>query len=212
MSARARARLLVRRTEALAEIADALGVEETFREKLWRVAGIFVPTFADVVLVDVVRGSRVERVAVVVADLSRLDFFRQIYGRSPAPDSIVFEVLRDAMTRTVGRVGDDERRRMIEQPDRVMLDILHRFGPRSCISIPAIAANQCWGAFTFVYSTPGRRYTKSDVPVLESFIAAASYPLRAMQSHDSVPPRRRSDVAPRGSRPPATGKFAKIRS
>lgn len=197
-SARERARRLLQRTTTLAEIADALGVEEPFRDKLQRVAMVFVPTYADVVLVDLARGSRVDRVAVVVADLSRLDFFREVYGKSPAPDSIVFDVLREGATRALSRVSDDDRRRMNEGDDRVMLDILHRYGPRSCVSVPALASQVCWGVFTFVYSASGRRYTKADVPVLESFVAAASYPLRAIQTHDTLPPRFRSDVVPKG--------------
>ena len=59
-------------------------------------------------LVDVARGARVERLGVVVADLSRLDFFRDVYGRSPGGGDVVHDVLRDSGTRRIARVSDDD--------------------------------------------------------------------------------------------------------
>ena len=159
----------------LAEAGTALASSLDYDTTLSTVARLAVPQFADWCIVDVIEGTDIRRVAVAAGDADQqaaLDELRRRYPPSWESPQPAARALRET-TPVVIEVFEPGT---LEETvyDEGHLEIMRLLSPRSAVAVPLIARGETVGAITFAWSRTPRRYTASDLPLIEDVASRAA--------------------------------------
>jgi serine phosphatase RsbU (regulator of sigma subunit) len=161
-------RRTMRRFEVLSGIAQASERGGSLGEALDSICEIIVPEVADFCMIDLVKGDRVERIAVRVGPGGGQKAGEGLAGRDPSlpPEMLsaghserpmrprFFEELTEADLADLAHDEDD-------------LEFLRRLGANSAITVALRARGKLTGALTLGVAWSGRRYRRGDVDFAE---------------------------------------------
>src|SRR5215211_1602586 len=159
----------------LAEAGTALSSSLDYDTTLATVARLAVGQFANWCIIDVVEGADIRRV-VVAADnpdqQAALDELKERYPPtwdSPQPAA---QALREA--KPVVIESFDAQRLVDTTYDEGHLELLRILDPRSAVATPLVARGEMLGAITFAWSRSERRYTTSELALIEAIASRAA--------------------------------------
>jgi PAS domain S-box-containing protein len=154
----------------LAEASKSLSGSLDYGATLANVAQLAVPTLGDWCAVDVLQDQRLRRVSVAHVDPAKCALVQDLANRYPSEPDAPLGPAR------VVRTGKSEVARDITDSmligaarDSRHLSILRGLGLESYVSAPICIRGSVFGAITVVSSESGRRYSESDIPLLEEF-------------------------------------------
>jgi PAS domain S-box-containing protein len=161
--ARAEARQSMERFQLLDEVAEIADGSLPVAETLDRICDLIVPRLADLCMIDVVSGERVDRVAVRAHGARTAEIQAGLAKRTPwIPENIMRPGEGGhAEPRFLPAIGEETLRQMAE--DEKDLEFLRGLGTRSAITLALVARGRRLGALTLITASSGRRYTRSDV-------------------------------------------------
>lgn len=156
------------RTRILSEASSILASSLDYEETLQRVAGLALPTLADVCAIDIVEeGARVRRVTARAADPTQQALIDELCTQAsdaPYPASIS-EVIATGKPIFVSEA--DAAALAPADPDERSLAILQELPLRSFLAVPLVARGRVLGAFSLMMTTSGRRCHKDDLPIAQ---------------------------------------------
>ncbi|HKB06523.1 MAG TPA: GAF domain-containing protein [Gemmataceae bacterium] len=160
----------------LADASSALAALTDYESTLQTVAGLAVPDFADLCVVDVAEESgRLRRVAVAHPDPARAETVRDLARRyPPAPDTTqgLLRVMRTGRPELLSDVPDSALTAAAWDDDH--LRILRGLGLTSIMFVPLRAGGQTLGVVTFAAAESGRHYTAADLAFAEELARRAA--------------------------------------
>ncbi len=167
-----------RRNEDMLRFLNAAGREFgaslDYESTLATVARLAVPDIADSAVVDLLQEAKVHRVVIAAADPeqeARLRELQQSYG--PDPRNLgVAEVLRTGTALLVETLTAEELEASARDPEHARL--LATNGTCSSIIVPFLARGRVLGALTLAMAESGRRYTDSDLILVEELAHLAA--------------------------------------
>jgi serine phosphatase RsbU (regulator of sigma subunit) len=158
-----RMRRVVRRFEVLNRIAEVSDVGGSLRETLDSTCAIIVPELADFCMIDLVKGDRVERIAVRVGPGGGQKAVEGLAARRPSlPKEMGTEFdERPIEPRFFERVTEAD---LVDlSHDQEDLEFLRGLGIGSAITVALKARGKLTGALTLGVAWSGRRYTQEHV-------------------------------------------------
>ena len=190
--ARAAAEAAGRQLKFLADASAALASLD-YESTLRRVARLAVPSFADLVIIDLLGDDgELHRVAVAHADETKVSILEQtarFYPRASHKAHPFREPLRTGEPVLVTEVDDAFLARLTRAPEH--LELVRALEPRSLILAPLAARGHTLGVMAFATAGSGRRYGPSDVYL------AREVAQRAGVAVDNARLYRQSDLARR---------------
>jgi PAS domain S-box-containing protein len=159
----------------LAEAGTALSSSLDYDTTLATVARLAVGQFADWCIIDVVEGLDIRRVVVAAEDpvqQAALDELKERYPPtwdSPQPAA---QALREAKPIVIEPF--DEQRLEETTYDEGHLELLRVLAPRSAVATPLVARGEMLGAITFAWSQSARRYTPSELALIDAISSRAA--------------------------------------
>jgi signal transduction histidine kinase/putative methionine-R-sulfoxide reductase with GAF domain len=165
-----------RRLEFLAEASELLGSTLDYTTALSGLVELVVPYLADWCVVDMLRGGRLERVAVAHTDpdlrAAAFDFHEQF---PPDPDS-PHGPARVVATGTAELIRDvtDAHLQAASGGDETLLEALRAIGMTSLICAPLVARGRVLGAITLLSDREDRLYGSADLVTAEELARRAA--------------------------------------
>ena len=151
----------------LDEATKVLNSSLGYRETLEQLANLVVPDLADWCIVDLLEDERLQHVAIVHSDDSKLELARE-YARNHPPDAERArggaEVMRSGRPRIAPEITDEMLAASARDPEH--LRVLRELGFKSWIGAPLTARGTTLGVLHLVMSDSDRRYSAADVDVL----------------------------------------------
>lgn len=169
--------------DASAELASSLDYEAT----LARVARLAVPRFADWCAIDVVEGSRLNRVAVEHVDPAKVELARALQDRYP-PDPNVpggpWGVVRTGRSELIGEITDEML--VASAVDEEQLHIARDLNLRSAMTVPLVARGKALGVLTWVSAESERLYGPDDLAFAEDLARRAALAIDNAELHSQT--------------------------
>lgn len=159
----------------LAEAAAALSTSLDYERTLDSIAGLAVPTLADVCIVDMIEDHSLRQRSVAQAGAAHDEYLRSIQARytldtdSPQP---MWEVLRTGVSHLVSDVPGT--RLPPGNGDTELLASMREVGVESCMVVPLMIRGRPAGAISFMSVDPRRRYSRDDLALADEFAARAA--------------------------------------
>src|SRR3954447_6944543 len=186
-----RARLHVAETEArsvaererdrmtvLARASQLMEAPLSVEQRLQRLADFGVAGIADWAAVHLVRGDRVEQIAVAHLDPEKITFVEQLERRYPpdskAPEGAV-QVARSGETLLMTEVPDELL--VASAQDETHLELIRALGLRSAIVVPLLVRGRSLGALTLVHAESDARFVEDDLTFVGRLAATAAVAL-----------------------------------
>lgn len=169
--------------DAAVELASSLDYETT----LARVAQLAVPRFADWCAIDVVEGTRLNRVAVAHVDPAKVELAQSLQDRYPPdPDSPVgpWEVIRTASPLLIPQITDEML--VATAVDEEQLQIARDLKLRSALTVPLSARGKVFGVITWVAAESERLYGPDDVAFAEDLARRAAVAIDNAELHSQT--------------------------
>ena len=171
---------LLKRTEqrlrVLADAGAVLGRSTDYQETLQELAHLLAREIADWCVLDVVESDPVAtRLAVAHADPAKQQLAEEIQRRYPnQPDATdgVAEVIRTGTPLVIPDMSEETLRSAARDEEHYRL--LREAGIGSVIIVPLRARGAVFGALTLVGSSPQRRFTEADLPLIEELARRAA--------------------------------------
>jgi PAS domain S-box-containing protein len=207
--ARASAEGAGRRLKFLADASAALASLD-YETTLQRVAQLAVPSFADLVIIDLLDESgNIHRVAYAHSDRKQTDLLKETakyYPGASHGDHPFREPLEKGEAVLVEAIDDEWMRRVARSPQH--LEVVRALHPESAIMAPLAARGHTLGLMTFASAGSGRRYGAADVSL------AAEVARRAAVAVDNARLYRQSELARRDAEAAsrAKGQFLAVMS
>ena len=177
--ARRRAAFLAESGRVLAESVD----QSTTLVALTRLA---LPTLGAWCIVDILEeGGAIRRLGIFHPDPAKLELAQKLGASwSPEPDDPFGApaMLRD--TRTIAITDDIEATLSATAHGSGNLDILHKLGIGSLLTVPLIARKRLLGAITFVSAQRGQAYSSEDIQLAEDVANRGALALDNAQVYD----------------------------
>jgi GAF domain-containing protein len=174
-SARAAAEQAATRLSLVSRASALLAVELDYPRAYSRLAELLVEHLADLVLIDVMDGDVIRRVAAAHADPSRQEMVETLRDRFP-PTSHgkhpVSRVLRTGQPEMSSHVSEDFLRETAR--DEEHFTIIRALGFRSFMCVPLAARGRILGTITLVSTHPRRRYGDADLAVAQEVARRAA--------------------------------------
>lgn len=151
-----------------------LSVEERLRQ----LADLAVSGIADWSAVHLVRGSRVEKVAVAHLDPEKIEFVDRLerrYPRDPDARGGAVDVARTGVPVVLPEVPDELL--VASAVDDTHLALIRALGMRSAIVVPLLVRGRSLGALTLVQAESGRRFGEEDLTFVGQLAATAALAL-----------------------------------
>ncbi|HET7035140.1 MAG TPA: ATP-binding protein [Thermomicrobiaceae bacterium] len=191
----------------LSSASTLLGASLDYHQTLEQVARLTVPFLADWCTVHVrLPDGRLERVAAAHVDPVKQELLRRLPGDpwlAQAANPIRRVVQTGTGYLTVEVRPEHLTRSAQDAAHQALFDAL---GPRSVIVVPLIAREQTLGALVCVYAESERRYSETDLELLQDLAGRAAVAVdNAHLHHESELERRRVD-----SLSEATARFAEM--
>jgi signal transduction histidine kinase len=173
--------LLAFLTDASRRLAASLDYEST----LTTIAGLSTAHFDAWVILDVVDDDgEIRRLTVQHPDPEKQDAARALRDRyRPLPNDLpdVVRVIREGRSELASGISADalaERTRDAEQ-----LALLETLSTHAYLSVPMVAHGSVWGAFTYVATQEGRRFSDVDRDVAEDLASRAAMAIESVRMH-----------------------------
>jgi serine phosphatase RsbU (regulator of sigma subunit) len=177
-AARAAAERQLDRMTFLARAARLMEAPLSVDERLQRLADLAVPDVADWCAVHLVRGDRVEQVAVAHSDPAKLAFVARLQQRYPPDPDAPGGAIQ------VSRTGRSAF--LQEIPDALLVDaavdeehlrLIRSIGLRSAVVVPLLVRGRSLGALTLVHAESGQRFEEADLAFTEQLAGVAAVAL-----------------------------------
>lgn len=169
--------------DASAELASSLDHEAT----LVRVARLAVPRFADWCAIDVVEGSRLNRVAVEHVDPAKVELARALQDRYP-PDPNApggpWSVIRTGRSEIISEITDEML--VASAVDEEQLHIARDLNLRSAMTVPLVARGKVLGVLTWVSAESERLYGANDLAFAEDLARRAALAIDNAELHSQT--------------------------
>lgn len=140
-----------------------------FQATLKALADLAVPFLADWSAVHVVGDAgTLERLAVAHANQEKLAMAQELNARYPADPNATYgvpEVIRSGRPEVRDDIPEEFLRKAAR--DERHLELIRSLGPRSYLIVPIHADGQVYGALSLVQAESGRRFSESDLPLME---------------------------------------------
>jgi GAF domain-containing protein len=169
--------------DASVELASSLDYETT----LARVAQLSVPTFADWCGIDVVDGTRLNRLAVAHVDPAKVELARSLQDRYPAdPDAPVgpWQVIRSGTSLLVPEVNDAML--VASAKDEEHLRIARDLRLCSALTVPLSARGRVLGVMTWAAAESERRFGPADLAFAEDLGRRAAVAIDNAELHSQT--------------------------
>jgi GAF domain-containing protein len=169
--------------DASVELASSLDYETT----LARVAQLAVPTFADWCGIDVVDGTRLNRLAVAHVDPAKVELARSLQDRYPAdPDAPVgpWQVIRSGTSLLVPEVTDEML--VASAEDEEHLQIARDLKLCSALTVPLSARGRVLGVMTWAAAESERRFGPADLAFAEDLARRAAVAIDNAELHSQT--------------------------
>ena len=170
------ARAAGRRLEFLAEASELLGSTLDYSAALERLSELAVPYLGDWCIVDMLRGERLERVAVAHADPEAQAAAYEFLKRFPiTPDAAHGPglVIATGRAELISEVTDEHLQRA-SGGDPEYLEALRAIGMTSLLCAPLIARGRVLGTITMLSEQPDRLYGPADLVTTEELARRAA--------------------------------------
>lgn len=151
-----------------------LSVEERLRQ----LADLAVADLADWSAVHLVRGSRVEKIAVAHLDPEKIEFVDRLerrYPRDPNARGGAVDVARTGVPVVLPEVPDELL--VAGATDANHLALVRELGMRSAIVVPLLVRGRSLGSLTLVQAESGRRFGEEDLTFVGQLAATAALAL-----------------------------------
>ena len=177
-TARAAAERQLDRMTFLARAGRLMEAPLSVEERLQRLADLAVPDVADWCAVHLVRGDRVDEVAVAHADPAKVAFVARLQERYPpdpnAPGGAI-EVSRTGRPAFFPEIPDEL---LVEAAvDEEHLRLIRSIGLRSAVVVPLLVRGRSLGALTLVHAESGQRFDEVDLAFTAQLAGAAAVAL-----------------------------------
>jgi GAF domain-containing protein len=159
----------------LADAAEELASSLDYETTLAHVARLAVPRFADWCAIDLVDGTRLNRVAVAHVDPAKVELARALQDRYPPdPDSPVgpWEVVRSGDPLLIEEITDEML--TAAAVDEEQISIARELQLCSALTVPLAARGKVFGVITWVYAESGRHFGPQDVAFAEDLARRAA--------------------------------------
>ena len=173
--------------EFLADAAEELASSLDYETTLARVAQLAVPRFADWCAIDVVEGTRLNRVAVAHVDPAKVELAVALQDRYPPdPASPVgpWEVIRTASPLLIPEITDEML--AATAVDDEQLQIARDLKLRSALTVPLAARGKIFGVITWVAAESERSYGPADVAFAEDLARRAAVAIDNAELHSQT--------------------------
>jgi PAS domain S-box-containing protein len=170
-------RAAIRRLEFLAEASELLGSTLDFSRALDRLSALAVPYLGDWCIVDMLRGDRLERVAVAHPDPEAKAAAYEFLQRFPiTPDAAHGPglVIATGRAELISKVTDEHLQRA-SGGDPEYLEALRAIGMTSLICAPLTARGRVLGTITVLSARPERLYGPADLVTAEELARRAAF-------------------------------------
>ena len=177
-AARAAAERQLGRMTFLSRTARLMEAPLSVEDRLQQLADLAVSELADWCAVHLVRGGRVDQVAVAHSDPAKVAFVAQLQERYPPDPDAPGGALR------VSRTGEPAY--YPEIPDELLtaaavddehLALIRSIGMRSALVVPLAVRGRRLGALTLVHAESERRFDRTDLAFTEQLAASAAVAL-----------------------------------
>jgi serine phosphatase RsbU (regulator of sigma subunit) len=162
----------------LARASQLMEAPLSVEERLQRLADLAVTGIADWAAVHLVRGDRVEQVAVAHLDPAKVTFVEELERRYPsdpeAPGSAL-QVTRSGKPVVTTDVPDEML--VASAVDATHLELIRALGLRSAIVVPLQVRGRSLGALTLVHAESRRRFVADDLTFVGQLAATAALAL-----------------------------------
>ena len=162
----------------LARVGELMEAPLSVEERLQRLADFAVTGIADWVAVHLVRGDRVEQIAVAHLDPEKVAFVEQLERRYPPdPEATggALQVARSGEPVVMSDVPDELL--VASAQDETHLELIRALGLRSAIVVPLLVRGRSLGALTLVHAESGARFVEDDLTFVGRLAAAAALAL-----------------------------------
>jgi serine phosphatase RsbU (regulator of sigma subunit) len=169
--------------DASVELASSLDYETT----LARVAQLSVPSFADWCGIDVVDGTRLNRLAVAHVDPAKVELARSLQDRYPAdPEAPVgpWQVIRSGTSLLVPEVTDEML--VASAKDEEHLRIARDLGLCSALTVPLSARGRVLGVMTWASAESERHFGPADLAFAEDLARRAAVAIDNAELHSQT--------------------------
>ncbi|MFC5139599.1 GAF domain-containing SpoIIE family protein phosphatase [Actinomycetospora rhizophila] len=159
----------------LAQASSLMEAPLSVEERLRQLADLAVTGIADWSAVHLVRGSRVEKVAVAHLDPEKIEFVDRLerrYPQDPEARGGAVEVARTGVPVVLPDVPDALL--VASAVDATHLALIRELGMRSAIVMPLLVRGRSLGALTLVQAESGRRFGEEDLTFVGQLAATAA--------------------------------------
>jgi serine phosphatase RsbU (regulator of sigma subunit) len=166
------------RTAFLAEAGLLLDAPMSVEARLQRLADLAVPGIADWCAVSLVRGARVDQVAVGHSDPQKVEFVRRLQERYP-PDPHTpggsIQVARTGVPSFVPEISQELVAAAARDAEH--LELIRSIGLRSIVTVPLQVRGRSLGSLSLVQAESGRRFDEADLSFAGELAARAALAL-----------------------------------
>ena len=177
-AARAAAERQLDRMTFLARAGRLMEAPLSVEERLQRLADLAVPDIADWCAVHLVRGDRVDEVAVAHADPAKVAFVARLQERYPPDPNAsggAIEVSRTGRPAFFPEIPDAL---LVEAAvDEEHLRLIRSIGLRSAVVVPLLVRGRSLGALTLVHAESGQRFDEVDLAFTAQLAGVAAIAL-----------------------------------
>ncbi|WP_214369344.1 SpoIIE family protein phosphatase [Pseudonocardia sp. H11422] len=148
----------------LAEAGLLLDAPLSMEKRMQSLADLTVPQIADWCAATLVRGDRIEQVAVAHSDPEKVAFVRHLQNRYPPdPDAAggSIGVARTGVPSFVPHISDDLLVQVAR--DDTHLELIRTIGMRSAMVVPLLVRDRSLGSLTLVNAESGRVFDETDL-------------------------------------------------
>ena len=175
-TARREAEVQQRRSEFLAQAGTELASSLDYETTLSRVANLAVPFIADWCAVDLLGEDKViRRVAIAHLDPAKVELAWELNRRYPenlSRSTGLPKVLRTGRSAIAAEIPEADL--LATAQDDEHFQLLRELGLKSCMIVPLIARGRTLGAITLVTAESERRYSQTDLPLVEDLARRAA--------------------------------------
>lgn len=177
-----------RRAAFLAEAGRLLAESADQTNTLIAMTKLALPTLGDWCIVDVLEdGGAIRRLGIYHSDLGKQRLAHELKARwTPKPGDPFGAAAMLGKIETIAITHDVEAALAAAAHGSENLDILHRMGVSSLLSVPLVARRKLLGAITFVTSQHGGRYDTPDIQLAEDLAYRAALALDNAQMYDAA--------------------------
>jgi serine phosphatase RsbU (regulator of sigma subunit) len=177
-TARAAAERQLDRMTILAQTAELMETPLSVEERLQELARLAVPSVADWCAVHLVRGDRVDQVAVAHADPAKVAFVARLqerYPPDPGASGGAIEVSRTGAPAFLPEIPDEML--VAAAVDETHLELIRSIGMRAAVVVPLRVRGHSLGALTLVQAESGRHFDEDDLAFVQQLAAGPAVAL-----------------------------------